>query len=146
MTISHSHSQVRDAAAYRSGSSPSRSAREEIREASDVAALVRREVIGWDREQFLVIALDARNKVLRVRVISIGTATACLVHPREVFAVLIEARACGCILAHIHPSGDSSPSTEDLALTRRMRDAGELMGIPLLDHVVVTQTGYESAL
>ena len=73
-----------------------------------------------------------------------GTAIGVEVHPREVFRPLIRMAAAGGVLAHNHPSGDPTPSSEDLELTRRMREVGQLLGIPIIDHVVVAQNGYRS--
>jgi DNA repair protein RadC len=88
--------------------------------------------------------LNAKHRALGVHVVAIGTLTACQVHPREVFKAAILANAAAVILAHNHVSGDAEPSRADRDLTRRIADAGELLGIPLLDHVIVTVDGYTS--
>lgn len=92
---------------------------------------------GKTREHLAVILLDARSNVLGVMVVSIGTLSASLVHPREVFQPAILANAAAIIVAHNHPSSDPSPSKEDKETTRRLVKAGELLGIPLLDHVII---------
>lgn len=97
-----------------------------------------------EREVVAVIALDARNNVRRLEVPTTGTADACIVHPRDVLRVGLEANACSLVVAHNHPSGDTSPSTDDLALTRRLVGACELMGIHLHDHLIVAESGYQS--
>lgn len=89
-----------------------------------------------DKEVLSVLLLDAGNAPLGVNVVSIGTLTASLVHPREVFRAAIVAGAAAIILGHNHPSGDTTPSKEDNETTRRMAEAGRIVGIPVLDHVV----------
>ncbi len=108
-----------------------------IREPDDVWRPLREEVSEWDRERFLVLALDGRHRALGLEEVSVGTATASLVHPREVFKGLVLANACAFVLIHNHPSGDPAPSQEDRDVTRRLKEAGALFGIPLLDHVIV---------
>jgi DNA repair protein RadC len=88
-------------------------------------------------ETFGLLALDARHRVRREAVVSVGCLTASLVHPREVFQEAVVSRAAALVLFHNHPSGDPEPSAEDLALTRRLAAAGTLMGIEVLDHLVL---------
>jgi DNA repair protein RadC len=88
-------------------------------------------------EQFWCILLDRRNHPMARHRISIGTATATLAHPREVFRIAVLASASSCILTYNHPSGDPSPSAADIALTRQMREAGAIIDIPVMDHVVI---------
>jgi len=88
--------------------------------------------------------LNSRNQVLRREIISIGSLNASIVHPREVFIPALAVSAASLILAHNHPSGDPSPSEEDLAITRRIAESGRLLGIELLDHVVVAREAYTS--
>jgi DNA repair protein RadC len=95
-------------------------------------------------EQFLVVLLDGRHRVLRSEPVSRGTLTASLVHPREVFRPAIREAAAALVLVHNHPSGDPTPSREDREITARLVRAGELLGIPVLDHVVVAESGYRS--
>ena len=96
------------------------------------------------KENFVVLYLNARNQVIHKETISIGTLNANLVHPREVFKPAVATSAASIVLVHNHPSGDSSPSEDDIALTRRIVKAGELMGIEVLDHVIVTERDYLS--
>ena len=96
------------------------------------------------QEYFVCLTLDGANRLIAKRVISIGTLTSSLVHPREVFAEAITDRAAGIIVAHNHPSGNLQASDADRAVTERFRDAGELLGIKLLDHVVVTAKSHAS--
>ena len=95
-------------------------------------------------ESFWVVMLDSRGRPLGRREVGRGTLTACLVHPREVFAPAIRARAAGVVVVHNHPSGDPSPSAEDEALTLRLCAAGDLLGIPLIDHIVLGRDGFRS--
>lgn len=96
------------------------------------------------KEHFVALLLDARRRVISKELISIGTLTSSLVHPRELFLPAITASAAAIVVAHNHPSGDPEPSPEDLALTRRLRQAGEIVGIELLDHVIVAGGRYVS--
>lgn len=96
------------------------------------------------KEFFLILTLDGAHQVLRLRIITIGLMNRCLVHPREVFHPAILDGAAGVIAVHNHPSGVLDPSREDKDITRRLRDAGNLIGIPLLDHLIVSKDGYYS--
>jgi len=96
------------------------------------------------KEQFRGLYLNARNKVIHDEVISIGTLTANLVHPREVFQPAIEYLACGLIVAHNHPSGDPDPSEDDLEITRKLTTVGKTMDIELLDHIIIGKNRYVS--
>lgn len=95
-------------------------------------------------ERFFVLLLDGRHRLLREVVISQGTLTASLVHPREVFRPALREAAAAVVLVHNHPSGDPTPSTEDHEITLRLFEAGTLVGIPVLDHVVVAERGWSS--
>ena len=94
-----------------------------------------------DREVFIVLHLDTRNRVIAHEITSIGSQNASLVHPREVFKAAILKGATSIILAHNHPSGDPAPSKDDIDLTHRLVEAGGLMGIDVLDHVIVAPPG-----
>jgi len=113
-----------------------------LRTSAEVYQAVKGELDMLDRERFLVLALDGKNRVVGLEPISTGTLTASLVHPREVFTGLILAKAAAFIVAHNHPSGDPTPSAEDIAITQRLREVGELLGIRLLDHVVLGDGRY----
>jgi DNA repair protein RadC len=95
-------------------------------------------------EQFGLVMLDTKHRVIRVRIVSVGSLDATIVHPREVFREAASASAAAVVLFHNHPSGDPSPSPEDLALTARMVHAGEIMGIEILDHVILADQRYFS--
>jgi DNA repair protein RadC len=103
------------------------------------AAILRPLFAGLDREQFLVCGLDAKHAIIGINVVSIGSLTLAIVHPREVFKPLILMNAAAWICAHNHPSGgDPTPSPEDRVLTSRLRQGADLLGISLLDHLVLT--------
>ena len=93
---------------------------------------------GSDREQFIVLGLDTKNKVNFIETVSVGTVNSSIVHPREVFKSLIVGNAASFIVAHNHPTGDVTPSQEDINVTKRLREVGDLMGIHLLDSLIVT--------
>ncbi len=89
-----------------------------------------------DREHFLVLLLDAKNTFLGYNTVSIGTLTSNLVHPREVFAAIVLEKAAAIIFLHNHPSGDPTPSAEDIHITKRLREICDLMGVKVLDHII----------
>ena len=111
--------------------------RAHVRSPQDVLALLGPRVAGLRQELFFAIGLDVRHRVLDVVEIARGTATDVGVHPREVFRPLVRSAAAGAVLAHNHPSGDPTPSADDIALTRRLCAVGKVVGIPVLDHVVI---------
>lgn len=97
-----------------------------------------------DREQFLLLCLDSANHIIATNTVSTGSLSASLVHPREVFKAAILGNAASILLVHNHPSGSSKPSSEDGRITARLRDAGELLGIPVLDHVIIGEEDFYS--
>ena len=115
-----------------------------ITEWHDVVRLVEPRLAHATKEHFVAVLLDARHRVLRVADISVGSLTASLVHPRELFHEAITAHAAALILVHNHPSGDAAPSEEDLLLTRRLVAAGRLLGIEVLDHVILGRGTHRS--
>jgi DNA repair protein RadC len=111
-----------------------------IRCASDVYPLIRH-IAHKKQEHFLSISLNGAHELIEIRIITIGLVNAAHVHPREVFADAITDRACAIIVAHNHPSDVLHPSNEDKEVTKRLKSSGELLGIPLIDHVIIgTQT------
>jgi DNA repair protein RadC len=98
-------------------------------------------VADLDREVFWVLLLNQRNVVTGINLVSIGTLATALVHPREVFKSLIVGNAAGALLVHYHPSGDPTPSADDVAITKRLREAGDLLGIAVLDHIILGEGG-----
>ncbi len=109
----------------------------QVQHAAHVAKLLSELVGDADREHFVAIYLDARHRVTHVHTVSVGHLAGALVHPREVFKAALLANAAALVVGHNHPSGDVQPSTEDRMIHERIREAGELMGIELLDAVVV---------
>ena len=103
-----------------------------------------RDIREADREHFVAFDLDVRHRIIERRTVAIGTLTGVEVHPREVFRPAIANGAAAIIVAHNHPSGDPTPSRQDVELTRRLREVGELCGIALLDHLIVGTGGYTS--
>jgi DNA repair protein RadC len=97
-------------------------------------------------EIFCCALLDTRNRVIRDVTVATGTVNACFIHPREVYRAAISESACAVVLVHNHPSGDVQPSDEDLSLTKRVMEAGTVIGIKVLDHVIVGAGGYFSFL
>jgi DNA repair protein RadC len=96
------------------------------------------------QERFFAVLLDGRHRVLGHEIVSLGTLTASLVHPREVFRPALRACAAAVILVHNHPSGDPTPSPEDREVTLRLAQAGEILGVRVVDHVVVAERGFRS--
>ena len=115
-----------------------------IRRPQDAAMLVMESMRYYKREHFVCLFLNIKNKVLAQETISIGTLDASLVHPREVFRAAIRHGCASVICIHNHPSGDPTPSHEDIAITRRLMEAGELVGIEVLDHIVIGDKRYVS--
>jgi len=96
------------------------------------------------KENFLCLYLNARNQIIHQEIISIGSLSASIVHPREVFGVAIQHSAASILLAHNHPSGEVAPSKDDIELTRRLVKAGEIMGLEILDHLIISANDYVS--
>ena len=118
--------------------------RETAKTPEDVVALVRGRLKGKKKEYFLALLLDTRNQLIRVAEISVGSLDSSIVHPREVFKEAVAASAASVIFAHNHPSGDPEASEDDLNLTKRLAEAGEIMGIDVLDHVIIGEEKYLS--
>ncbi len=116
----------------------------EIRGPDDVVAFVGPKLRREQREHFLVLLLNARHEAIARETVSIGSLNASVVHPREVFKPAVMQSAASIVLVHNHPSGDPEPSEEDLAITKRLVQAGELLGIAVLDHVIVGSRGVVS--
>jgi DNA repair protein RadC len=114
-----------------------------IRGPDDVVKLLPRMKIH-QREHFLVVLLNARHEVDAVETVSVGSLNASIVHPREVFKPAVLASAASIVLVHNHPSGDPEPSDEDLSITKRLVEVGDLLGIGVLDHVIVASRGVVS--
>src|SRR5262249_44853626 len=108
-----------------------------LRQSSDVARFVRPLFGGLDREQFVVVLLNAQHRPIGAHIVSVGSLTASVVHPRETFKCAVAANAEAIFTCHNHPSGSPDPSPEDIDITERLRECGDLLGIPLIDHVIV---------
>lgn len=108
------------------------------------AALVRPHLIDKQKEHFVALLLDNRSRLIRLSPIAVGSLSATLVHPRELFKEAIAASAAAVILAHNHPSGDPEPSAHDLQISHRLAEAGALLGIEVIDHVIVATGGVVS--
>ena len=115
-----------------------------VRTPDDVAALLLPRFRYESRESFVAVLLSTKNHVLKTPVISVGSLNASIVHPRELFREAINASAAAVIVAHNHPSGDPTPSPEDVSLTRKLVEAGKILDIPVLDHVVLGDGKYVS--
>lgn len=115
-----------------------------INRASDLVPLLKEFYrTNKDKENFVVIALNANNEVISIRTVSVGTINASLVHSREVFRFAILENANSIILSHNHPSGNLQPSNEDISTTRKLKQSAEIIGIPILDHIIIGD-GYYS--
>lgn len=90
-----------------------------------------------DREQLIVCCLDTKNQLNNISIVSIGSLSSSIVHPREVFKVAILANSSSIVILHNHPSGDTTPSTEDVNITKRLQECGKILGIDLLDHLII---------
>ena len=110
----------------------------------DAAMVVMEEMKRLRKESFRMMELNTKNHVVAVETISIGNLNSSIVHPRELFRQAIRHAAAGIILVHNHPSGDATPSQEDLSITKRIVEAGQIMGIEVLDHIIVAGDGYLS--
>jgi DNA repair protein RadC len=116
----------------------------QVRGPEDAYRLLRKRLEAQDREHFVVILLSSKNAVIGVETVSVGTLNASIVHPREVLKPAVVNSAAAIILAHNHPSGVATPSQEDIAITKRIKKAGEVLGIDVLDHVIVGHGTYQS--
>lgn len=115
-----------------------------VRSPQDVANLLMEELRYFKKEHFVCLFLNTKNQVIAKETLSVGTLNASLVHPREVFRAAIERSSASIICAHNHPSGDPTPSPEDIDITNRLKEAGELIGIELLDHLIIGDHSYVS--
>ncbi|TYP57617.1 RadC family protein [Thermosediminibacter litoriperuensis] len=110
----------------------------------DVKKLLMEEMRFLEKEHFKVILLNVKNRVISIEEISIGSLNSSIVHPREVFKPAIKRSSAAIILVHNHPSGDPTPSREDIEITRRLVEAGRILGIDVLDHVIIGNPSYVS--
>jgi DNA repair protein RadC len=110
----------------------------------DVIRAIKRNLQNKKKEHFLALYLDTRNRVLETETVSIGSLNSSIVHPREAFKGAIKLSAASIIFIHNHPSGNPEPSDEDIELTRRLVDAGKILGIDVLDHIIISDHDYIS--
>jgi DNA repair protein RadC len=111
-----------------------------------VAKYLQKSIGREKKEHFVMLSLDARHNLIKKSDISIGTLNASIVHPREVFKEAIQCSAASIIIAHNHPSGDVNPSDEDIEMTKRLKEAGKILGIEILDHVIVVRNAHYSLM
>lgn len=116
----------------------------DIKNPQDVVKAIQSSIKDKTKEHFKLILLNTRNKVIGISTVSIGTLNSNLVHPREVFKEAISHSAASVVLAHNHPSGDSEPSEDDLTITKRLVEAGKILGIEVLDHIIIAKNGFFS--
>jgi DNA repair protein RadC len=116
---------------------------QKIRGPEDILPLVQH-ILDRQQEVFLRITLNGAHEVISTRIVTIGLANLCQIHPREVFAEALTERACAMVVVHNHPSGDPHPSPEDRDVTKRLQSAADILGIRLLDHVIVSKRGFYS--
>ncbi|MRS11566.1 MAG: DNA repair protein RadC [Actinobacteria bacterium] len=114
--------------------------------AEDVVRLCSAQFRGLDREHFWALALNTKNQLLRVFEVSVGSLNASIVHPRELFKEAVRLSAASIVVVHNHPSGDPTPSGADIQLTRRLVKAGDVLGIEVMDHVVIGESGLHTSL
>jgi DNA repair protein RadC len=115
-----------------------------IRNPCDVFECLRWDIGHEQKEHFVVLFLSTKNHVIGKETISIGSLNSAIVHPREVYKAAIRRSACSIVVSHNHPSQDTTPSPEDIQLTKRLAEVGEVVGIELLDHVILSGSGYTS--
>jgi len=113
-----------------------------IKSAKDVFQYASQRILDNKKEQFMILLLDTKNRIIKDETISIGTLNASVIHPREIFKSAIKESANAIILVHNHPSGESEPSQEDTEITEKLFDAGELLNIKVLDHVIIGRDYY----
>ena len=111
---------------------------------SDVVPILQKYFRLKDREEFILVLLDTANTILGLSLVSIGGLSASVVEPRQVFKVAILANAAAVILSHNHPSGNAEPSREDIRITKQLVEAGNLMGVPVHDHLIIAGATYTS--
>ena len=111
---------------------------------SDTVFREMRDIKKWNKEAFVGFYLDSQSKVISREIISIGILNSVIVHPREIFRTAIIRNANAIIVAHNHPSGNLEPSAEDIEITKKLRQSGDIIGIKLFDHVIVSNEGYYS--
>ena len=110
----------------------------------DAYEMIKEQLEGLDREQFIIACLNTKNEPTNITVVSVGSLNKAIVHPREVFKTAILSNAASIMAFHNHPSGETTPSQQDIQLTKRLYEAGELLGIKLLDHLIIGDGSFTS--
>ncbi len=111
---------------------------------NDAYEMIKEQLEGLDREQFIIACLNTKNEPTNITVVSVGTLNKAIIHPREVFKTAILSNAASVMAFHNHPSGETTPSQQDIQLTKRLYEAGELLGIKLLDHLIIGDGSFTS--
>ena len=111
--------------------------RERVSDPKSAAQVIKDYIGATDREHMVVVLLDTKNQIIGINTVSVGTLNSSIIHPREVFKPAYLCNAGGVILGHNHPSGDTTPSPEDIEVTKRIVEAGEILGVQVLDHIIV---------
>ena len=111
---------------------------------NDAYEMIKEQLEGLDREQFIIACLNSKHEPTDITVVSVGTLNKAIIHPREVFKTAILSNAASIMAFHNHPSGETTPSQQDIQLTKRLYEAGELLGIKLLDHLIIGDGSFTS--
>ena len=111
---------------------------------NDAYEMIKEQLEGLDREQFIIACLNTKNEPMNISVVSVGSLNKAIVHPREVFKTATLSNAASIMAFHNHPSGETTPSQQDIQLTKRLYEAGELLGIKLLDHLIIGDGSFTS--
>ena len=111
---------------------------------NDAYEMIKEQLEGLDREQFIIACLNTKNEPTNITVVSVGTLNKAIIHPREVFKTAILSNAASIMAFHNHPSGETTPSQQDIQLTNRLYEAGELLSIKLLDHLIIGDGSFTS--
>lgn len=111
---------------------------------NDAYEMIKEQLEGLDRGQFIIACLNTKNEPTNISVVSVGSLNKAIVHPREVFKTAILSNAASIMAFHNHPSGDTTPSDQDIQLTNRLYEAGELLGIKVLDHLIIGDGSFTS--
>ncbi len=115
---------------------------QKLTSAKEVYEALRKKIGGLKKENFVVVSVDTRNKIIAVDIVFVGTLNSSLIHPREIFEAAIRRHAAMVVVAHNHPSGDPEPSDEDIKITKLLIEAGKMMGIEMIDHLIMGKEKY----
>ena len=118
--------------------------KKQILSSKDVSIVLEDNLRGLNKEHFIILMLNTKNFLLGIETVSIGSLNSSIVHPRELFKSAINKSAAAIILAHNHPSGDATPSMEDIEVTKRIKSGGQLLGIDVIDHIIIGDNSYYS--